>query len=94
MMFDDWPPMEAETETLIAAMTQGASLNMTHIKPYIARLESFASKLDATYSTGRSAKLELSKVVFLPAGLWDRFDVHKALNVRHDLNFAKWSADQ
>jgi hypothetical protein len=86
MMLDDWPSMAAETETLVAAMRQGASLDIKYIKPYIARLESFASKLDSTYSTSRSAKLELSKVVFLLAGLWDPFDTNKALNVRHELN--------
>ena len=75
MMINQWPALEAE------AKRNTPPSSLTKAKPIIAKLTAFAAKIDATYASGRSAKLELSLVVSCLASLWAPFDTTQALRV-------------
>jgi hypothetical protein len=75
IMINQWPSLEAE------AKKNTPPSSLTKAKPIIAQLTAFATKIDATYARGRSAKLELSLIVFCLADMWAPFDSNQALKV-------------
>lgn len=80
IMVSQWPILEAEAKkNTFKGNDPLASLRKA--KPSIDRLTAFAARIDATYARGRSAKLELSLVVFCLADLWAPFDAKKASDV-------------
>jgi hypothetical protein len=80
MMVGQWPSLEAEAKRNTSQRNAPLS-SLTKAKPIIAQLTAFAARIDATYAQGRSAKLELSLVVFCLADLWAPFDATQALKV-------------
>jgi hypothetical protein len=75
LMTHQWPALEAQ------AKSHTGSTSLANTRPVIARITAFASQIDATYARGRSAKLELSLVVFVLAKLWEPPDTTQALDV-------------
>ena len=81
MMGDEFLDLQAEIMmfTEVSSPRYGASLLV--IRPVITQLLKFASRINATYSTGRTVKPEVSQVYFELGRLLATCDASEALQV-------------
>jgi hypothetical protein len=83
MMGSEWLDLEYSAMAFShpSGPRYGSTLLVT--RPTITRLLKFATKINATYSSGRTAKPELSQIYFQLGDLWATSDASEALKVSY-----------
>jgi hypothetical protein len=92
-MVEEWPALQSEANAHIKGSSNKGKASVPKKKLTIDRLAAFASKVDATYASGRSMKLELSQVVFVLADVWASIDLKEAIKVS-SIRIGSIDADQ